>query len=50
VRQYFPKGADLTRVTAEEVKQVEDRLNHRPCKVLGCRTPFEVFHEVLPSP
>ncbi|MCY4226206.1 MAG: IS30 family transposase [Gammaproteobacteria bacterium] len=50
VRQYFPKGTGLTRVTAEEVRQAEDRLNRRPRKVLGCLTPFEVFHEVLPSP
>ncbi|MCY4227169.1 MAG: IS30 family transposase [Gammaproteobacteria bacterium] len=51
VRQYFPKGTGLTRVTAEEVRQVEDRLNRRPRKVLGCRTPFEVFHEdLIPRP
>jgi len=36
VRQYFPKGTGLTRVTAEEVRQVEDRLNRRPRKVPGC--------------
>ncbi|MCY4149298.1 MAG: IS30 family transposase [Gammaproteobacteria bacterium] len=49
VRQYFPKGAGLTRVTAEGVRQVEDRLNRFPRKALGCRTPFEVFHVVLLS-
>ena len=47
VRQYFPKGTDLTRITAEQARQVENRLNHRPRKALGYRTPFEVFHEGL---
>ena len=49
VRQYFPKGTDFRQVTPEQVKQVEDRLNRRPRKALGCRTPFEVFHEGLLS-
>ncbi len=44
VREYFPKGADFRQVTAEQVREVGDRLNHRPRKVLGYRTPFEVFH------
>ena len=35
VRQYFPKGTDFLRGTAEQVKQVEDRLNRRPRKALG---------------
>ena len=50
VRQYFPKGSDFWRVTAQPVQQVEDRLNHRPRKALGYRTPFEVFHQGLASP
>ncbi len=44
VRQYFPKGVDFRQVTTEQVREVEDRLNHRPRKALGYRTPFEVFH------
>ncbi len=43
LRQYFPKGMELTEVTQEQVQQAVDRLNHRPRKVLGFRTPFEVF-------
>ncbi len=50
VREYFPKGTDLSRVTALVVQQVEDRLNHRPRKVLDYRTPFEVFHAGLSPP
>jgi len=37
VRQYFPRGTDFRQVTPEQVKQVEDRLNRRPRKALGCR-------------
>jgi len=45
VRQYFPKGSDFTTVTQHEVQAVAHRLNHRPRKVLGYRTPCEVFHD-----
>ncbi|MBS1985957.1 MAG: IS30 family transposase [Bdellovibrionales bacterium] len=43
LRQYFPKGMELIKVTQEQVQWAIDRLNHRPRKVLGFRTPFEVF-------
>jgi len=42
VRQYFPKKHDFTAITNREVKQVEQRLNDRPRKTLGYRTPNEV--------
>ena len=37
---------DLTDVTGEQVRLAVERLNHRPRKVLGFRTPYEVFFEV----
>ena len=43
LRQYFPKGMELVEVTQEQVQWAADRLNHRSRKVLGFRTPFEVF-------
>jgi transposase, IS30 family len=43
VRQYFPKGTDFTTLTQDQVKQVEFRLNNRPRKCLGYKTPLEVF-------
>lgn len=43
LRQYFPKEMELVKVTQEQVQWAVDRLNHRPRKVLGFRTPFEVF-------
>lgn len=46
VRQYFPKKSSLEPVTGEDVQRVEDKLNHRPRKVLGYRTPHEVFYNL----
>lgn len=43
LRQFFPKAMELTDVTEEEVQRAVDNLNHRPRKVLGFRSPFEVF-------
>ena len=43
IRQYFPKHRDLTTVTEKEIQTAMDRLNNRPRKCLGYRTPNEVF-------
>ncbi len=43
VRQYFPKKHDFTTISDAEVEQVMERLNTRPRKTLGFRTPNEVF-------
>ena len=48
VRQYLPKGTDLRAVTDAEVRAVQDRLNARPRRVLGYRTPAEVFRRARP--
>ncbi len=49
IRQYFPKDRDLTTVTKHEVAQAMDKLNHRPRKSLGYRTPYEVFFNIETS-
>lgn len=41
VRQYFPKGCDFTKLTKEQVLAVEKKLNDRPRKTLGYKTPNE---------
>lgn len=43
VRQYFPKKSDFRRLTAAELNQVAERLNSRPRKTLGYKTPNEVY-------
>jgi len=49
LRQYFPKGTDLTRWTREELHAVVATLNTRPRKSLGWRTPAEVYPDQLTS-
>ena len=49
IRQYFPKHRDLTTVTQQEIDQAMDKLNHRPRKSLGFRTPYEVFFNTVVS-
>ena len=46
VREYLPKGIDLSTVSAEQLKFIEDKLNNRPRKILGFRTPNEAFNEL----
>jgi len=49
LRQYFPKGTDLRTHTAIALQDVAQRLNNRPRKTLGWRTPAEVFQPAVPS-
>jgi IS30 family transposase len=47
LRQYFPKGTDLSRWTAKEIEAVATTLNSRPRKVLNWKTPAEALNEHL---
>ena len=47
LRQYFPKGTDLTRHTAKDLDAVAATLNSRPRKTLGWKTPAEALNEYL---
>ncbi|MGY6240297.1 IS30 family transposase (plasmid) [Burkholderia ambifaria] len=49
LRQYFPKGTDLTRWSAREIQAVAHTLNTRPRKTLGWKTPAEALNEHLKS-
>ena len=42
LREYFPKGESLARVSEKRVQEAYDKLNRRPRKRLGYRTPYEV--------
>lgn len=45
VRKKLPKGTDFSQVNQARIMAVEHWLRHRPMKVLGFRTPFEVWRE-----
>jgi len=47
IRYYFPKGTDFSKVTEEQIKYVQDKINNRPMKLLGFRTPKEVHDEMV---
>jgi IS30 family transposase len=49
LRQYFPKGTDLARWSADEIEAVATTLNNRPRKILGWKTPAEALNEQLRS-
>jgi IS30 family transposase len=49
LRQYFPKGTDLSAHGADDLAAVAAALNGRPRKTLGWRTPAEALDEVLRS-
>lgn len=50
LRQYFPKGTDLSRWGRDELDAVAIALNKRPRKTLGWKTPAEAFTDQLQSP
>jgi len=47
IRYYFPKGTDFSRISREEIKDVERELNNRPRKRLNFATPQEIFNKYL---
>ena len=49
LRQYFPKGTNLSEHRESDLRAVALALNTRPRKTLGWRTPAEAFNELLLS-
>ena len=47
LRQYFPRGTDLSRHSADDLDAVAATLNSRPRKTLDWRTPAEALEEYL---
>ena len=47
LRQYFPKGSDLSRHNADDLAAVAAELNGRPRKTLGWKTPAESLADLL---
>jgi len=49
LRQYFPKGTDLSSISQEQLDQVELLLNQRPRKTLGFATPADKLQASVAS-
>jgi IS30 family transposase len=47
LRQYFPKGTDLSQHTSDELDAVAHTINTRPRKTLGWKTPAEAIDQFL---
>ena len=47
LRQYFPKSTDLSIHSALDLREVENRLNNRPRKRHGWKTPAEIYAQHL---
>jgi IS30 family transposase len=47
LRQYFPRGTDLTAYTQAHLDRVAHELNQRPRKTLGFRTPADILAETV---
>jgi IS30 family transposase len=49
IRQYFPKQHDFTSITQHQIERVMNKLNNRPRKTLGIKTPNQVFFGIKPT-
>ena len=47
LRQYLPKGTDLSGFSQNDLNAIAWQMNHRPRKVHGFRTPLQVYKEML---
>ena len=47
IRRFFPKGTDFNAITNKQLKQAELKLNNRPRKVLGYKTPQEKMNQEI---
>ena len=47
LRQYMPKGTDLSKFSAEDLLEIQRSLNGRPRKTLGYLTPSEAYAQVV---
>lgn len=47
IRRDIPKGTSLDALAPDDVRQVKNRINHLPQRILGYKTPEEVFYSEL---
>lgn len=47
IREYFPKEKEFQEITDKQIVDVQNKLNNRPRKILGYKTPAEVFFDTI---
>ena len=47
VRWFLPKGTDFSKITDQQIRQIETIINNRPMKCLGYKSPLEVARVAL---
>ena len=48
IRQYLPKGKSFDSLTQDDIQRIMEKLNNRPRKCLGYKTPNQVFFGINP--
>jgi len=43
IRRYLPKGTNFNNIDEKQLKIIQDKLNNRPRKILGFKTPQEMM-------
>ncbi|MER5734024.1 IS30 family transposase [Streptomyces sp. NPDC002138] len=46
IREYLPEGCDFRQVSDDEMQDIENKLNNRPRKRLGFKTPMQAFYNI----
>lgn len=44
LRRFIPKWMDIWQFTDEEIQKIQDKINHKPRKILGYKSSYEVYH------
>ncbi len=45
IRQYLPRNTDLSKITAQNLHDIQEKLNNRPKKCLDYLSPNEFFYK-----
>lgn len=43
IRRFFPKEMSMKEITEEDCRGIQQWMNHYSCKILGYKTPYDVF-------
>ncbi len=46
-RWFIPKWVNINSYSDKEIQDIQDKINHKPRKILGYKTPYEVYHNTI---